>query len=170
MLSFTTRVAERIFVVSSRRFLTSSLAARGHGRERVAELADVAGLVGRDAERVGQRVGPQQLVGLWVLALLLGVGLGLGDVRDLADVRRVLRERPAHALDRGVVGVRLEEDVHQDLSPDLVGGAGRRLHHRDEDAEHEHRHEHRGHRRERGHGVAPQRAGRLAQEERDAHG
>ena len=79
MLSFTTRVAERIFVVSSRRFLTSSIAGsttRALAAGRAAARARRAACrrcraVGRDAERVGQRVGAQQLVGLGVLLLLL---------------------------------------------------------------------------------------------------
>ena len=67
------------------------------------------------------------------------------------------------------LGVGLEVDVDEHLGADLVRRAGRGLHDRDEDAEHEHGDEHRGDRRERRHGVAAQRAQRLAQEEAEPH-
>ena len=76
VVSFTTRVATRIFCVSSLEFLTVSMAGSivvcpppgASGRQRVAQLERVVGLVGRDAEGVGQRVGAQQVVGLGVAA------------------------------------------------------------------------------------------------------
>ena len=133
----------------------------------------LSGLVGRDAERVRQRVGAEQVVGLRVApcarcrvapapwrrtATLLDVRrLGLDACR--CDARRC---RPALASG-------LEVDVGDHLAADLVGRAGGRLHDRDEDAEHEHRDEHGGHRGEATGRVALERAQRLAQEEAEPH-
>ena len=79
VVSFTTRVATRIFCVSSLEFLTVSIdgsivvrpppGAMGASASR--SFSALSGVVGRDAEGVGQRVGAQQVVGLGVLRLLL---------------------------------------------------------------------------------------------------
>ena len=62
------------------------------------------------------------------------------------------------------------EHVGDHPAAHLVGGAGRRLDDRDEDAEQHDRDEHGGHRGERRHRVALDRAQRLAQEEPELHG
>ncbi len=53
-------------------------------------------------------------------------------------------EQRLHAADV-LLGRVLEVDVDEHAAAHLVGRAGRRLDHRDEDAEHEHGDEHRGH-------------------------
>ncbi len=60
-------------------------------------------------------------------------------------------------------------DVDHDAAADLVGGAGRRLDDRDEDAEHERGQQHRQHRRQRGRRVAREAAHGLLEEEGEAH-
>jgi hypothetical protein len=132
----------RIFLVSSSRLRNSPVGRRAHARrterlQRVADRDDVVGAVGRDPERVRQRVGPEQLVGLRVALALLVVGLLLGDELHALDVRD-LRDQRVDAVDVGRLGVRLEVDVGEHAAPDLVGGARRRLDDRDEHAEHEH--------------------------------
>jgi hypothetical protein len=90
------------------------------GERRRAAPSALSGSSGRDAERVGQRVGAQQLVGLGVAAALAVVGLLLGDELDLADVAGVLLEPLAHPRDVRLGGVALEVDVDEDLAPDVV--------------------------------------------------
>src|SRR3954462_11144489 len=108
MVSFTTRVAERILSVSSSRLRTSSIersttvrAPEGEtGASASRTLTMSSGLAGgapergggRHPERVGQRVRSQQRVGLGVARLLLRVGLLLGDELHTPDARRVVRD------------------------------------------------------------------------------
>ena len=82
---------------------------------------------------------------------------------------RVGLQQPSDAVDVGLLDVGLEVDVGDHLAADLVGRAGRRLHDRDEDAEHEHGDEHRGHGGEARDRVALERPQRLAQEEAGPH-
>ena len=121
VVSFTTRVATRIFCVSSARVLDAvdrrvdrrvPAARRGRG-ERVAQLERVVGLVGRDPEGVGQRVRAEQVVGLGVARALLAQRLGLGDVLDLADVGDAVVEQVVHAGDVAGLGIGLQVDVDQ---------------------------------------------------------
>jgi hypothetical protein len=136
---------------------------------RVADLADVVGLVGIDAEGVRERVGAQQVVELAAAGLALdGDRVLLGDVDHARDVRRALDHR-AHARDLGGRRPRLEVDVGDHPRADLVGRARGGLHDGDEDAEHEHGHQHRRHGGERGHRVARHRPHRLVEEEAEPH-
>ena len=84
-MSFTTRVATRIFFVSSWRFLTvvdrrvdrRAAAAGRVGASASRSLSALSGLSGVTRKVSGSGLEPEQLVGLRVLALLLGVGLRL---------------------------------------------------------------------------------------------
>ena len=145
-------------------------AGRRERRQRVADLGDVVRLVGIDPERVGQRVGAQQVVVLAAARLALGGDrLLLRDVLHARHVRRLVLDDRPHALDLGRARARLQVDVGDHARAHLVGGAGGGLHDRDEDAEHEHGHEHRRHGGERRHRVARERPHRLVEEEAEPH-
>jgi hypothetical protein len=84
-------------------------------------------------------------------------------------VRGVGLEQVAHALDVARGRVFLQEHVGDHAAANLVGGAGGRLHDRDEDAQQHDRHQHGRHCGKRRDSVASERTQRLAQEEAELH-